>query len=171
MSKPKSGSRRGQGGLMTGLIILGIAGAVIAAQALGTKQSIEEPRMTMEPQIVTNLTELPQTLPLSGDAAVQLNELRALVESCPDYEPARQSQMIQHIEWFIAPALIPPDVIIALGANPTGKLIFGMATYTSIQWNLIDHAPASCLLPIGKRLNEMLIAAGEESFPVFDESS
>jgi hypothetical protein len=43
-----------------------------------------------------------------------------------------------------------------------------MATYTSIQWNLVDNIPNSCLLPIGKLLNEMLIAAEEEPFPIFN---
>ncbi len=170
MAKQKSGSRRWRSRLITGMTILSLAVAVVAVQVLGDQQRAE-PHTSLEPQIVVNLTQLPQAPPLSGDAAAQVNQLRALVDSCPDYEPARLSQMQQHIEWLLSPALIPPDIIIALGANPIGKLIFGMATYTSIQWDLLDHAPNSCLLPIGKLLNEMLIAAGEEPFPVFNETT
>jgi hypothetical protein len=170
MAKPKLGTRRWQSGLITGLVILGLAVAVIGAQVLGSQQPSPESH-ALPPQVVVNLTQLPQTAPLSGDEAAQLNDFRALVEACPDYDPTRQNQMFQHIEWLLTPALIPPDIVIVLGANPTGKLIVGMATYTSLQWNLLDHAPDSCLLPIGRRLNDMLVAAGEEPFPVFNSTS
>lgn len=171
MSGKSSDARRMQHGLITGLIVLAMAVVIIALQLAG---SSSEPstgqRITLEPQIVANLTQLPQATPLSGDSARQINELKALVETCPDYTPARRNQMEQHIAWLITPAQIPADIIIALGANPTGKLIFGMATYTSIQWNLINRPPDSCLLPIGDMLNEMLVAAGEDPFPIFNET-
>ena len=167
MSSSTSGSRRWQSGLITGLVILGLAIAVIGAQVLGSQQRPNE-SPALPPQVVANLTELPQAAPLSGDEAAQLNDFRALVESCPDYEAARRSQMLQHIEWLLNPALVPQDIFIALGADPTGKLIVGMATYTSIQWSLEDRPTDSCLLPIGNMLNEMLVAAGEEPFDVFN---
>ena len=158
-------------GLTTGLVIVLLVVVIILAQVLGNgrPQSAGQ-RMTLEPQIITNLTQLPVATPLSGDAASQVQELRTLVAACPDYTPERRSQMEQHIQWLLHPAQIPGDITIALGTNPTGRLIFGMATYTSIQWSLEDRPTDSCLLPIGYMLNEMLIAAGEEPFDVFNNT-
>ncbi len=170
MSKTKTASRSWRGGLLTGIIILALAGIVIVVQIAGnSSQQTGGQRMTLEPEIIANLTRLPQATPLSGDSANQVNELRTLVEACPDYVAARRGQMEQHIEWLLNPAQIPGDIVIALGDNPTGKLIYGMATYTSIQWRVNNRPPNSCLLPIGNMLNEMLVAAGEEPFPIFDE--
>jgi hypothetical protein len=45
-----------------------------------------------------------------------------------------------------------------------------MASYTSIQWRLNDRPPDSCLVPISTLLNEMLVAAGEPSFSLVDDS-
>jgi hypothetical protein len=168
MAKQKPDRYRWPSSLITGLIILGLAVAVIAVQMLGSAQPASPQGMSLDPQIIANLTQLPQATPISGDSAVQVNQLRTLVQSCPDYTSERRSQMEQHLEWLETPALIPSQIIIALGPNPTGRLIFGMATYTSIQWNLVDNIPNSCLLPIGKLLNEMLIAAEEEPFPIFN---
>jgi hypothetical protein len=161
--------RRLPSGLITGLVIVLLAVVIILAQVLsnGRPQPTEQ-QMTLEPQIITNLTQLPVATPLSGEAAHQVNQLRTLITGCPDYTPERRSQMEQHIEWLLHPAQIPGDITIALGSNPTGKLIFGMATYTSIQWSLEDRPTDSCLLPIGNMLNEMLVAAGEEPFDVFN---
>lgn len=169
MAKTKPNTLRLRSGVITGLIILSLAVIVIllqlqgsAAPRTGTQQS-----MTLDPQIVSNLTQMPEAAPLAGDAADQVTQLRALVDACPDYVPERRSQMEQHIAWLLNPALIPPEIIIALGTNPAGRLIFGMATYTSIQWRVDNNSPDSCLLPIGAMLNDMLTAAGEEPFPVF----
>jgi len=43
-----------------------------------------------------------------------------------------------------------------------------MATYTLVQWGEKQKAPDSCLLPIGKKLNDMLVANGEARFSQFD---
>ncbi|MCZ7542181.1 MAG: hypothetical protein M5R40_00960 [Anaerolineae bacterium] len=51
--------------------------------------------------------------------------------------------MHQHIDWIIDPSTIPADIIIALGSNASGKLIFGMATYTSSEWRLGGRNPDS----------------------------
>lgn len=171
MSKLNSNSRRLQNGLITGLVVLLVASAIILIQLVSSDSPpTGGQRMTLQPQIMTNLTQLPQATPLSGEAADQVSRLKAMVDACPDYTPERRSQMEQHIEWLLHPASIPPDIIIALGVNPTGRLVYGMASYTSIQWRLNDRAPDSCLIPIGALLDEMLSAAGEPPFPIADES-
>lgn len=151
------------------LITLGIIGVVavvvVGAQLAGAPDAPTPPAaLTLDPQIRLNLTQLPQATPLTGEAAAELLALQRLVAACPDYAPERRSQMQQHLAWLQNPASIPPDMIIALGANPTGKLLYGMATYTSIQWRLNDRPAESCLVPIAEMLDTMLVAAGEPPF-------
>lgn len=125
-------------------------------------------RVTLEPQVIANLTEFPSAPPLTGELADQVHQIQALLHACPDYSPERRSQMQQHINWLLQPSTIPGDILMALGANPNSKLIFGMATYTLSEWGLRGKSSNSCLLPIGKRLNLMLAAAGEETFREFE---
>ncbi len=178
MTNKKSSGNGLRSALITVAIILVIGVGIVLLQVRGNTQvqgnAPSQPAgqsMTLDPQIGKNLTEIPHTAPLTGDAADQVNQLKALVEACPDYTTERLSQMEQHISWLLNPATIPPEMIIALGANPPGKLVYGMATYTSIQWSLNDHAPDSCLLPIGTMLNTMLVADGEEPFPAFAQAA
>lgn len=172
MSKPKPNNQL-RSGLVTVLIIVAIGAAIIAVQLISSAAPAPTPtgqRMTLDPQIITNLTQMPDALPLSGEAAAEFENLKTLVEACPDYIPARLSQMQQHIQWLLNPAAIPPDIIIALGSDPPTRLIYGMASYTAIQWQTGVQSPDSCLLPIGRILNDMLSAVGEARFPVFDEA-
>lgn len=149
------------------VLILLLAGAAVVLAASANAPA--QPVMTLEPEIVQNLTRLPQATPLSGDAARQWNDFRATVIACGDYRPERRRQMEQHIDWLIDPSGIPTDVIIALGPNPTGRLIFGMASYTSSEWRLRGRNPDSCLVSIGRALNAMLLSAGEEPFDLYDD--
>lgn len=150
------------------LIIAGIA-AIILLSRIESDPPGTSPLATADPQIIANLTSLPQATALSGEAVTQLNELRAAVDACEDYSEARRGQMHQHIEWLIDASKIPPDIILALGANPSNKLIFGMATYTLSEWGRTGRHPDSCLVPIGHTLNGMLRDMGEEPFVAFEE--
>jgi hypothetical protein len=123
--------------------------------------------MTTDPQIILNLTALPQATPLSGDEADTWNNLRSVVDACDAYSPERRLQMEQHIEWLLDPSDMPPNVIFAMGGDPAERLVFGMATYTSIQWRLDENPPDSCLIPIGLTLNEWLLALGTEPFDIY----
>lgn len=173
MAKRKSNARQLRGAAVTVVIIVAIAVGIILLQFSGSSMPSSDsvPVMTLDPQIAVNLTRIPESIPLVGDAADEINRLKALVDACADYSAERRAQMEQHIAWLLNPATIPGDIIIALGANPPGKLVYGMATYTSIQWRLDERPPDSCLLPIGVMLNDMLTAAGEEPFSIFAGSS
>jgi hypothetical protein len=158
-----------------GLIIFaGIGFLILASLVLffatreGAGQPVR-PAMTLDPQITVNLTEMPRATPLSGEEADSWNEFRAMVDACDDYSPERRAQMEQHIAWLLDPSDMPRDVILAMGNNPTERLVFGMATYTSIQWRLNDRPPDSCLIPIGLTLNEILEALGSNPFDIYDE--
>jgi hypothetical protein len=123
--------------------------------------------MTLEPAVVANFTNVPPTL--TGEIGVQLDDIERMLNACPDYSDERRSQMEQHIAWLRNPAQIPPDLVLAFGAEPSGRLIFGMSTYTLIEWSLRDRSLSSCLLPIGQLLNEMLIAVGETPVTEFGD--
>ncbi len=122
--------------------------------------------MTLPPNVILNLTQVSETL--GDDLRVPVEQLRTQVANCPAYGDERRSQMNQHINWLLEPASLPQDMIIALGANPIGRLIFGMATYTSIEWRLADRPAESCLLIIGRTLNTLLAQTGEQPFEEFN---
>jgi len=169
MAKTKSNTQWLRSSAVTLVIIVCVAAGIVLLQINGNSapESGDIPQMTLDPQIAINLTEIPKSAPLTGDAANQVNQLKAMVDACDEYTQERRGQMEQHITWLLNPATIPGDIIIALGANPPGKLIYGMATYTSIQWRVDDRPADSCLLPIGAMLNDMLAAASEEPFAIF----
>jgi hypothetical protein len=170
---------RGGGAILVGiglLIVLSIVAFVLVNNGDDTTSPGQPtpvtgqptPVMTLDPQTVNNLTALPQATPLSGMEADVWNTLRDQVAACEDYSPERRRQMEQHIEWLIDPSDMPPDVIVAMGGDTTERLIFGMAGYTSIQWRLNDRPPDSCLVPIGRALNDMLVAVGDPPFDIYD---
>ena len=126
--------------------------------------------MTLDPTIIANMTRIPQSTPLSGEDAEQFLRFVENVESCEDYADARRSQMLQHIEWLVNPATIPSDMFIALGQNPDQTLVFGMATYTSTQWRILERPEESCLIDIGHDINLLLEGLGGEPFTIYDET-
>ncbi len=118
--------------------------------------------------VIAKLTEIPGSVMLTGALADEIHGVEQMVAACPDYSAARRDQIKQHVAWLLAPATLPPEIIIALGANVNGRLILGIATYTLSDWGIHQKAPDSCLLTIGKKLNELLITTGEEQIPAFD---
>lgn len=123
---------------------------------------------TMDPAIIANLTALPDAPPLSGEEAQAVQTIADAVTACPDYSTERRRQMEQHIFWLNQPSQIPPDIILALGPNPTGRLIYGMAIYTSTEWRLQERPNPSCLLDIGLQLNTLLVANDEPALTIYE---
>jgi hypothetical protein len=161
---------RGGGGIMAGIVLLMVLSVIvfILVNNDSTSSSQPPPVMTLDPQTIINLTALPQATPLSGAEADSWNEFRAKVDACDDYSLERRRQMEQHIQWLIDPSDMPPDVIVAMGGNITERLIFGMAGYTSAQWRLNNRPPDSCLVPIGRALNDMLVAQGDSPIDIYN---
>ena len=124
--------------------------------------------MPLPAAIVEQLTALPDSPLLTGTLADDIRAVEQMVKDCPDYSEARRSQMQKHVNWILAPATLPQDMIIALGGNTTGRLIFGMGTFTLSEWGAVQKSATSCLLPIGKRLNDLIAANGEERISAFD---
>lgn len=159
------------------VIFLGVLALVIASvisrnaprsSPVGiTSQNTPAQIMTAAPELIANLTAIPQDIALSGDLAEEINRLEAQVKNCADYGPERRRQMEQHLIWLRDSSTMPREVALGIAANPVGRLIFGMATFTSAEWKLHNHAAASCLLPIGRQLNILLAQTSEEPFAEF----
>jgi hypothetical protein len=150
-------------GLIVGVSLVGAVLILLSNHGANSAQ-----RMPGADAIITNMTAFPQLAPLTGAMADELNSLKTMVEACAEYRPQRHDQMEQHIHWLLNPSDLPKEMIIALGANPTGELIVGMAVYTGGEWSLKGKSPDSCLLPIGRFLNKMLVEAGEPPFGEFN---
>ena len=118
--------------------------------------------------LISQMTAMPSAPPLTGPLADDVHAVAQMVSNCNDYVQARRSQMNQHIAWLLQPSTLPKDVIIALGTNINGRLLFGMATFTLSEWGQHAKASNSCLLTIGKKLNDLLVANGEARFTEFD---
>jgi hypothetical protein len=175
--------------LVASLIIF-IASAVIAILAINARNtphpvslitdingnSFDAPAGTLVPggagasSLISQMTAIANAPPLTGPLADDVHALSQMVSSCPDYSQARRDQMNQHIAWLLQPSTLPKEIIIALGTNTNGRLFFGMATYTLSAWGEKQKAPDSCLIPIGKKLNDLLVANGEERFKEFDST-
>ncbi|MBK8025296.1 MAG: hypothetical protein IPK19_28890 [Chloroflexi bacterium] len=107
-------------------------------------------------------------LSTAGEILPAIDVIAEQVAACDEYREERRSQMNQHIAWIHNPDGIPADILIAMGDNPIGRLVFGMGAYTSSEWRLADRPADSCLLPIGQALNQVLAAVGETTFEEFE---
>lgn len=148
------------------LLIAVIALLVITRQADAPGQTL-----SLDPIVASNLTSIPQATPLSGQDANDMVALSEMVKACDAYSSERREQMLLQIELIINPAAMPRDVIISLGANPRQRLLMAIGGVTGIQWRLIDQPPDSCLVPIGRRINELIVAAGGTPVAVFAEDT
>lgn len=127
--------------------------------------------MQLDPLVLDALTQLPQATLLSGEAGDEMATLQAMVEACPDYTDERRGQMLEHIKLIVNPALLTRDLIIVLGADPPARLTRALAQVTASQWRLLERPPESCLVAIGRRINERLVAIGETPEAAFDGGS
>lgn len=158
---------------IAGFIFLVVGGLLINTFVLKDNSSINPINdamvMTIDPEIQDNLTSIPLATPLSDADAASFTAFQSLIILCQDYTPERRAQMQQHIDWLVDPSGIPSDIISAFGTNVQGTLLFGMANYTSIQWQLLEQPADSCLVRIGQQLDVMLPAFDQEPLGIYDE--
>lgn len=145
--------------------------AVIALLAITQQAAAPGQTLSIDPTIVSNLTNIPQATPLSGQDANDMVALSEMVKACDAYSPERRDQMLLQIELIVNPAAMPRDVIIGLGANPRQRLLMAIGGVTGIQWRLLDQPPDSCLVPIGGRINELISAVGGTPVAIFAEDT
>lgn len=160
--------------LGSAVIILLIAGGLLLnTYVFNTDETPanEQFLLTMDATVRANITNIPLSTPLSQEDASTFTVFQSQILSCEDYSPERRSQMLQHIDWLIDPSDMPVDIISAFGANVQGRLIFGMANYTSIQWRLLERPSDSCLVDIGQQLEIMLVAFDQEPLGIYEDVS
>ena len=105
---------------------------------------------------------------LTGAQAEPYVALQTMIDSCPDFDQSHLVQMHQHLTWLLNPSEIPSTFLAgAFGTDPSGKLLFGMGSFAQNQWIKLGNKPGSCVVTVGKKLNEMIAAAGEPTFKVF----
>lgn len=143
------------------VIVLSASGRPAAPLVVTPGQSLP-----VDPTVRANLQNA-AALALPSDQQGVLDEIQTLLDACPDYGQERRSQMQQHIDWLRDPAAIPADILLAMGAEPIGGLLRGMATYTAVQWRLLNQPAESCLLPVGRLVNTLLAANGEPTESAF----
>jgi hypothetical protein len=159
------------------LVLIGIVAIALAVGLNLSNQDASPPQgtlvfsMTLDPTTIANLTSIPQATPLSDEDAEQFLIFVDRVESCEDYSDERRAQMLQHIEWLVDPSSIPTDMLLVLGKTPDSTLIFGMASFTSIQWRILERPAESCLIDIGRDINLLLEGLGGEPFTIYDETN
>jgi len=124
---------------------------------------------TMDPTIIANMTQLPDMPSLSGEEAQKWTDFQVRVRACTDYSEQKLSQMERYINWTINPSQIPFDIAIVFGADIRAGLVRAMSADTSTEWRLKDRPAGSCLIAIGRELNEMLVATGQPPLTIYDE--
>ncbi len=150
------------------LIALMIGVSSIQAPADANTQPIDT-IITLDPDLFAVQTQMAEATPLSGADAEPYLMLGEQIEACEDYTDERRGQMLQHVEWLIDPSDIPNDAMLAMGTNIQGSLVFGMASFTQIEWRIAERPSDSCLIDIGRELNVLLETFGREPLTVYDE--
>jgi hypothetical protein len=112
------------------------------------------------PTVAVLLTDVPAQIASVGGLANQLDVLESMVEDCADYGDDRRTQMALHFTWLRSPDQIPRDLLVAMGNETVARLILGMSTFTLQEWSAQDRPANSCLAPIGRRLNDLLVTLG-----------
>lgn len=112
------------------------------------------------PTVAALMTSIPAQVENVGGFSDGLDDLETMVEACGDYSDDRRAQMALHFQWLRNPDLIPRDLLVAMGAESVNRLVLGMSTFTLQEWSAQDRPADSCLVPIGQRLNDLLVSLG-----------
>ena len=112
--------------------------------------------LTPIPGIKATLTALPKQPPLSQDEAKRYQELRAAVERCNAYNENRKLGILSQIDYVLQPATVPPEFVRLYGDDWQGRLLYGSAYLSALEWKLGGRDRSSCLYPIGVSFNALL---------------
>lgn len=153
------------------LLLAGCSGAAQSPQPVRnvTAQSVARvPTLTPIPGIKATLTALPHLPPMSPEQARPFLDLRQSVELCDAYHPNRKTAILQQIDYVVNPAMVPKDFVLLYGDAWQGRLIWGAAYLSALEWKLAGRDRAGCLYPIGVSFNALLSLLGQQTFPEFD---
>jgi len=124
--------------------------------------------LTPIPGIQATLTALPKQPPMPQEQARPYRELRAAVEQCSAYNENRKLGILSQIDYLLQPATVPPEFVRLYGDDWQGRLLYGSAYLSALEWKLAGRDRSSCLYPIGVSFNAFLRDLYQNSFPEFE---
>jgi hypothetical protein len=158
--------------LMTVALILFLAGCaanpVNPATPAVVGTAVFVPTLTPIPGLRATLTALPRQSPMPSDQAAVYLDLRAAVERCTAYNENRKIAILHQIDYVVQPATVPSEFVLVYGSEWPGRLIYGSAYLSALEWKLAGRERASCLYPIGVTFNALLRQLGQQTFPEYD---
>ena len=154
------------------IAILVLAGCSTPPPIRGTSQptpgAVFVPTLTPIPGIKATLTALPKQQAMPSEQARPYVELEAKVERCKAYNENRKLAIITQINYVIQPATVPSDFVLMYGDEWPGRLMYGAAYLSALEWKLAGRDRSSCLYDIGVSFNSLLRQLGQATFPEFD---
>ncbi len=126
--------------------------------------------ITSLPGVAATVTAVRKLPTLSPEQARPYTEISALVRACDEFHPNRRRAILQHMAWLTHPAEVPVELISLYGDQWPGRLVFGAAYLTAVEWKASDQNPESCLFSVGARLNDLLVQMGEKPLSDFQGS-
>ena len=154
------------------IVILALAGCSphppIQGTSLPTPSAVFMPTLTPIPGIRATLTALPKQQPMPSEQARLYVELEAKVKQCTAYNENRKLAILSQINYVIHPATVPSDFVLMYGDEWQGRLIYGAAYLSALEWKLAGRDRGSCLYDIGASFNILLRQLGQATFPEFD---
>jgi len=102
------------------------------------------------------------------DQARPYQELRAAVEQCGAYNENRKLGILSQIDYLLQPATVPSDFVVLYGDEWRGRLLYGSAYLSALEWKLAGRDRSSCLYPIGVSFNAFLRDLHQSTFPEFE---
>jgi hypothetical protein len=158
--------------LVTVALILFLAGcsASPATEATPTAAgtAVFVPTLTSIPGIRATLTALPKQPPMPSDQARAYLDIRAAVEQCAAYNENRKIAILHQIDYVVQPATVPSEFVLMYGSEWPGRLIYGAAYLSALEWKLAGRDRSSCLYPIGVAFNALLRQLGQQTFPEYE---
>jgi hypothetical protein len=124
--------------------------------------------LTPIPGIQATLTALPKQPPLSPDQARPYQELRAAVVQCNAYNQNRKIGILSQLDYLLQPATAPSELVLLYGDEWQGRLLYGSAYLSALEWKLAGRDRSSCLYPIGVSFNALLRDLHQITFPEFE---
>jgi hypothetical protein len=138
----------------------------IAPAPSGTMVAI--PTLTPIPGLKATITALPKQPPMSSEQARPYIELRAAVEECGAYNENRKLAILNQIDYVVKPSTVPSDFVVLYGSEWPGRMIYGAAYLSALEWKLAGQSRTSCLYHIGVSFNTLLRQLGQSPFPEFE---
>ncbi|MCU0500949.1 MAG: hypothetical protein MUC51_04140 [Anaerolineae bacterium] len=154
--------------LVTGCTAPLTAPTAIPHTATPSGTAVPMPTITPIPGIQATLTALPKQPPLPPSEAQRYQELRAAVERCNAYNENRKTGILAQIGYVLQPATMPSDFLLLYGDEWRGRLIYGSAYLSALEWKLAGRDRSSCLYPIGVSFNALLRDLHQNTFPEFE---